>query len=325
MRGRLLPLMTVGVLAFVAPVLAHGGEVHHDDGGPAGPRNWHELATTWSPEPLSWTLLVVSAALYAVGLWRLWRGGEVGRGVRVDQAFYFGAGWLALLVALVSPLHPWGNVLFSAHMTQHEILMLVAAPLLVLGRPVVVTLKGLPRGWAGGLAWGMNRPAWRSIHHTFEHPMVAWVVHAAALWIWHVPALFDAAVRSEFVHVIQHASFFGTALLFWWALFNARRGPAAYGAGILYLFTTAVHNSLLGALLSFAGTVWYEPYERGPQSWGLTPLEDQRLGGLIMWIPAGLVYVAAALVMVASWLRESERRAVAREAETDAAAAAPGI
>ena len=151
-----------------------------------------------------------------------------------------------------------------------------------------------------------------------EEPLVAWVVHGVALWVWHAPALFDAAVRSELVHFFQHASFFGTALLFWWALFNARRGPAAYGAGVLYLFTTAVHSSLLGALLTFARTLWYQPYANTTQAWGLTAIQDQQLGGLIMWIPAGLVYVGAGLIMVVGMLRESERMVLERESQVTA-------
>jgi putative membrane protein len=311
---RTLLILMLSLLAAAPRATAHGTGDHHD-GGPPGPRTWHDLPSTWSADPLSWVTLAVTAALYATGLRRLWRGGDDRRGVSRTEAACFAAGWAALFVALVSPVHPWGNVLFSVHMTQHEILMLVAAPLLVLGRPVVVSLKGMPRTWAAGLGRTMNRPAWRGARHALEHPLVAWVVHGAALWVWHVPALFEAAVRSDLVHFLQHASFFGTALLFWWALFNARRGPAAYGAGVLYLFTTAVHSSLLGALLTFARTLWYPPYADTTRSWGLTALQDQQLGGLIMWVPAGLVYVGAGLAMVVAWLRESERLVLARESQ----------
>jgi putative membrane protein len=301
------------ILFATASALGHAGESHGDP-QEIRPRNWHDLPTTWSAEPFSWATLVISAVLYTVGLRRMWSDRE-GRGAQRWQAASFAAGWIALFIALVSPVHPWGNVLFSVHMMQHEILMLIAAPLLVLGHPVVVSLKGLPRPWATRLAHVMNTSTLRNITHTLENPLVAWTVHGFALWIWHAPGLFEAAVRNEFVHFLQHASFFGTALLFWWALFNTRRGPSAYGAGVLYLFTTAVHSSLLGALLTFAGSVWYQPYLHTTQSWGLTPLEDQQLGGLVMWIPAGLIYVAAGLVMVVSWLRESERLVVARESQ----------
>jgi putative membrane protein len=106
------------------------------------------------------------------------------------------------------------------------------------------------------------------------------------------------------VHAAQHASFFLSALLFWWSLLYAR-GRAGYGLGVLYIFTTAVHTSILGALLTFAPSVWYPAYAPGTRAWGLSPLEDQQIGGLIMWVPAGVVYLAAGLALFAAWLRES--------------------
>jgi putative membrane protein len=119
--------------------------------------------------------------------------------------------------------------------------------------------------------------------------------------------LFQATLDSEIVHTLQHLSFLGSALLFWWALIHGREGLLGYGAAALYLFTTSVHSGVLGALITFARDVWYPAYARSTESWGLTPLEDQQLGGLIMWIPAGLVYVFAGLMLVAGWMRESER------------------
>lgn len=100
-------------------------------------------------------------------------------------------------------------------------------------------------------------------------------------------------------------SFFVSALLFWWSLFYAR-GPGGYGASVMYVFTTAVHTSILGALLTFATSVWYPAYLNTTAAWGLTPSEDQQIGGLIMWIPAGVVYLAAGLVLMAAWMRESD-------------------
>jgi cytochrome c oxidase assembly factor CtaG len=139
------------------------------------------------------------------------------------------------------------------------------------------------------------------------------MIHAAVLWGWHAPALFQATLHNEWVHAAQHISFLGSALLFWWALIHGRRGAGEYGLAVLYLFTTAIHSGLLGALLTFARSVWYPDYIGRTESWGLTPLEDQQLGGLIMWVPACLVYIAAGLVLFAKWLQESERRALARE------------
>jgi cytochrome c oxidase assembly factor CtaG len=277
------------------------------------PHNWHDLWRTWGWEPLVLISLALSAFLYVRGVRSLWRESSKGRGVRRWEAACFAGGWFALFVALVSPLHPWGRVLFSAHMTQHEVLMLVAAPLFVLSRPLVPLLWALPINWArtvGG--WGKLKAvqaAWR----TLTNPLVAWAVHAVALWMWHVPALFDATINNELVHTLQHLSFFLSALLFWWALINGPQGLMGYGAATLYMFTTSIHSGLLGALITFATNIWYPAYLNTTQTWGLTPLEDQQLGGLIMWIPAGLVYIVAGLMLFAGWLRESEARALKRE------------
>ena len=275
------------------------------------PHNWHDLARAWSFEPLVVISLTVVAALFAIGLHRLWR--DKRRSIRTWEALCFALGWLALFVALVSPLHAWGQVLFSAHMTQHEILMLVAAPLLVLGRPLIAFLWALPMHWSRNLGNFAKTGAINRIWRILTIPLVAWLVHAVALWVWHIPVLFDAVLHYESVHTAQHLSFLLSALLFWWALIHGPRGAIGYGAGVLYLFTTSVHSGVLGALITLAGSVWYPSYVGLTSSWGLTPLEDQQLGGLIMWIPAGLVYVIAGLALFAGWLRESDLRAIRRE------------
>ncbi|HEV3469479.1 MAG TPA: cytochrome c oxidase assembly protein [Pyrinomonadaceae bacterium] len=284
-------------------VLAHDGRPH----GPA------DLLRTWGLDPLVLAGLGLSGWLYWRGVRRLWRSAEAGRGLRRWEAWCFAGGWAALFVALVSPLHPLGEVLFSAHMTQHEVLMLVAAPLLVLGRPVVAFLWALPVPWArrvGG--WGRAgwfQGAWRGM----TNPLAAWAVHAVALWVWHAPALFEATLSSDLVHTAQHVSFLGSALLFWWALVHGPRGLMGYGAAVLYLFTTSVHSGVLGALITFTRTVLYPAYAATTPQWGLTAIEDQQLGGLIMWVPAALVYIAAGLALCAGWMRESERRVLKRE------------
>src|SRR5205814_10665710 len=129
-------------------------------------------------EPGSIIALIVSGWLYAQGLWRMWRGGggvgRVGSGIRPWEAWWFAGGWFTLFIALVSPLHPWGSVLFSAHMVQHELLMVVAAPLLVLGQPLVVFLKALPPTLANNLGeWG-NNPRWLVVWQFITNPFVAW-------------------------------------------------------------------------------------------------------------------------------------------------------
>lgn len=284
-------------------LLIHGGQPH----------DWHDLVRAWSFEPLVVISLVLSAGLFAIGLKRLLRESPRKRSTRIWEAVCFGGGWLALMVALVSPLHAWGRVLFSAHMSQHEVLMLVAAPLLVLGRPLVVFLWAFPVNWSRRLG-NIGKVGWvQGTWHLLTIPFVAWLVHAIALWIWHVPVLFDAVLQNEWVHTLQHLSFLISALLFWWALIHGPQGAMGYGAAVFYLFTTSIHSGALGALLTIAGTVWYPSYIGLTSSWGLTPLEDQQLGGLIMWIPAGLVYVIAGLALFAGWLREADVRAERRE------------
>src|SRR5437764_23788 len=173
------------ILALSASTaFGHGGEYHDEAGHAPGPRGWNELWRTWGLEPGVVIPLALSAWLYGRGLARLWREAGVGRGVRRWEAACFATGWLALVVALVSPLHPWGGVLFSAHMTQHEILMLVAAPLLVLGRPIVASLKALPPGWAREANRWTRAAWWRSTWGFITDPFAAWAIHAAVLWGW---------------------------------------------------------------------------------------------------------------------------------------------
>jgi cytochrome c oxidase assembly factor CtaG len=133
---------------------------------------------------------------------------------------------------------------------------------------------------------------------------VAFVLHLLAVVVWHVPLLYQATLRNDAVHALQHASFVGTALLFWWSMLGGgAQQRARYGAAVLCLFATALYGSALGALLTFASAPWYPAYGSWPLVWGLTPLEDQQLGGLIMWIPAGVVHLPTALVFVALWAR----------------------
>ncbi|HWS90260.1 MAG TPA: cytochrome c oxidase assembly protein [Pyrinomonadaceae bacterium] len=288
---------------LLTTAFAHGGEPH----------GFSDLPYTWGRDPVVWACLLASGWLYARGVRRLWRESGRGRGVRRWEAAAYAGGWAALCVALVSPLHPWGEVLFSAHMTQHEVLMVAAAPLLVLGRPVVAFLWAVPTAWARRFGEAAKAAWWRRAWGALTNPLAAWALHAVALWVWHVPALFEATLESDLVHTLQHVSFLGSALLFWWALVHGPRGLMGYGAAVLYLFTTSVHSGVLGAFLTFTGRVLYPAYSRTAGEWGLTPLEDQQLGGLIMWVPAGLVYLVAGLALLAGWMRESERLVVRRE------------
>jgi cytochrome c oxidase assembly factor CtaG len=294
-RSRAVLIACGILLGFGRIALAHSGE----------PLEPHDLWRSWSFDPGIVVPLLVTAILFL-------RGARRNRGVSRVQFGCFWSGWLLLALALVSPLHPAGEALFSAHMMQHELLMIAAAPLLVLSRPLVPMLWGLPFEWRRTLGQWSKRRAPQAMWRFITLPMFAWCFHAAALWLWHVPALFQATLDNEWIHSAQHLSFFGSALLFWWSLFYAH-GRASYGASVMYIFTTAVHTSILGALLTFSQTVWYPDYLGTTAAWGLTPLQDQQIGGLIMWIPAGIVYVAAGMWMFALWLRESDLVAKERE------------
>ncbi len=250
--------------------------------------------------------LVVSAALYARGVAAL-RARAPRRGLHAQEITAFAAGLGVLAIALVSSLHEASEHLFSAHMIQHELMMAVAAPLLVLGKPMIVMLWAIPIRARRILGHASQSAIWRNTWQVLSRPFDAWLIHALVIWGWHIPSLFQATLHSDAVHALQHASFLGSALLFWWAIIHPRR-RADLGLSIIYLFTTAVHTAILGALMVFARTPWYPEYANGAAAWGLSAMEDQQLAGLIMWIPAGLVYLVAALLIVRRWLRDSEWR-----------------
>jgi putative membrane protein len=275
------------------------------DGLPVGP---HDFWRAWSFDPAVIVLLALSAGLYLRGVRALWETAGSGHGIRRWEAAAFAGGWIMLLLALVSPLHRLGGVLFSAHMAQHELLMATAAPLLILGRPLVPFVWALPMRWrrtAGD--WAATAPV-RGTWELLTLPLVAWILHGVAIWLWHAPALFEATLRSDWVHTLQHMSFLGTGLLFWWAVLRGRAGRTGRPAAVLYLFTTSVHTTVLGALLTFSSRAWYPLYAPGTAAWGLTPLEDQQLAGLIMWVPANLSYLIAALAVASAWLKEPAPR-----------------
>jgi putative membrane protein len=282
----------LGPLACALPALSRAHQAATGDLPPA---------LAWSFEPWATALLLAALAAYGLGTWRVWRRAGRGRGVQPRQALAFGTGWLATGAALVSPLDSLGAWLFSAHMVQHELLMLVAAPLLVLGRPLGAWAWALDAGARPSIARITRQPVvaagWRAI----TGPLAAWLLHALALWLWHIPALFDAALHHEAIHILQHASFLASALLFWWAVLGGDR-RTTNGVAMVLLFTTMLHTGLLGALLTLAPTPWYGWYAATGPALGFDPLEDQQLGGLVMWVPGGLAYLAAGLALAARWL-----------------------
>ena len=260
----------------------------------------HPHAWEWKPDVFAATTLATSALLYIIGTIRMrQRGASLPR----FEVISFAIGWLTLALALLSPIATMSEWLFSVHMTQHELLMLVAAPLLAIGRPLVPMLWALPQRWRTRAAGPLPASSLR----LGSSPFFVFALHAIALWVWHLPALYDAAVLDDRLHLIQHVCFAGTATLFWWGLVRGRYGRLGYGAAVLYIFATAVHSGGLGALLAFSSRPWYPLYAQRASA-VTDAVNDQQLAGLIMWIPAGMVMTLFGLAMFAAWLGESERR-----------------
>jgi putative membrane protein len=274
----------LGVFVFL---LAHNGVIH--------------AAQVWNA--LTAVSLAAILTVFLIGLARLWRTKGGRQTIRKWQAGSFVAGWLAAAIALLGPLDRWSDILFSAHMAQHEILMLVAAPLMVLGRPLIPLL------WTVRSASKVTRFLDR-----IAGPVTVLLLHAVVLWIWHVPALFEAALHDETIHVFQHLGFFITAALFWFALIHGRYGRLGYGVSVLYVFATAMHTQILGALLTFGTRVWYPTHAARTAAAGMDAVNDQQLAGVLMWIPFGVVFMFVGLALFAAWLGEAERRMAITEA-----------
>ena len=267
------------------------------------------IARAWTFEPLVVVPLVVACAVYAIGVRRLWRAADRGRGLSVREVAAFVAGCAAIVAALVSPLDAMSETLLSAHMVQHELLMIVAPPLIVLGAPALACLWALPSAPRKALADSIRRSRASAAWAAITAPALVWLLHACALWIWHVPRLYQLALENDAIHALEHGCFFGTAMLFWWGLLRGRYGRLGYGSAVVYVFATALHSGLLALLLTVSPRALYPFYSTTTAAWGVTPLEDQQLAGLIMWVPAGVVFAGMGLFFFAAWLRESERRA----------------
>jgi putative membrane protein len=283
---------------FVTPAaLAHGG------GAGAG---WS--FETWVVIPLG-----VTAALYGMGRWR-WRARAVQSAGSWRRDALFVAGWMTTAFALVSPLHVAGSRSFALHMLEHELLMLAGAPLLVLSRPMPVMLWGFPHGARRTIGRLVHGAGIGALWSTLTHPVFATGAQAAALWLWHAPALFGLALAGEGWHVLQHLTFMVTALFFWTSMVDETRIRRHPMSAVIGLFFTALVSGALGALMAFSQSPWYVGYARlGMTPLGLTPVEDQQLAGLLMWIPGGVVHAVAALVIIGRLLQPTPTERFAHE------------
>ena len=279
---------------------------------PGGPLAPHDLWTVWTVEPGVAIPLLLSLLIYVWGTYNVWRRAGVWHGITARHGISFVGAVAVLVLALMSPLHVLSEDLFSAHMVQHLILMLIAAPLLVSSDFPLALLWALPRSRAQSLGSGFNqsRPVsgtWRVLNQ----PVFVWILFTLAMWLWHAPLLYQAALKSEIIHTLEHLSFLITAMLFWWILFKRNRPDHIhYGMIVPFLFLTVLQSGILGALMTFTERPWYPDYATLTYSWGLTPLQDQQLAGLVMWIPGGAVFTLLTIGYFAAWLRALERRSV---------------
>ncbi len=268
------------------------------------------LWLAWNLEPSILIPITISVLIYLWGMRNVWQHAGIGHGINRRHALSFLGALLALLIALISPLDALSEVLFSVHMIQHLILILLAAPLLVISNFPLAFLWVLPRAWARRLGYRWNRS--QSLSHAWQvisSPVCAWLLFAITIWIWHARLLFEAALQNEAIHTLEHLGFLITAMLFWWMLLKPTgQKHLQYGMAIPYLFTTILHSSILGALMTFTTQPWYPYYATLVEPWGITPLQDQQLAGLIMWIPGGIVFTLLTIGYFAAWLQALEQR-----------------
>jgi putative membrane protein len=288
--------------------VAHGAAPTVGAGTPADASSVAALvAEAWVGRPEVVAPLVLVAGAYAVGWWRLSRRGESLSPWRVTAA---AGGFVSLFVALSPALERAAHVSFLGHMIQHLLLVAAAAPLLLLSDPFAGLLWALPRGLRRG-AGRLVRPgaALRRLGRWLTGMSVAWLAYALTMWLWHLPVAYDAAVSDRVLHDLEHLTFFGGAVLFWWPIVQPaprlRPRPAA-GACVIYLVLAALQTGLLGLLLTLSPGSWYRSYAN---------VEDQSLGGLVMWGVGGAVDMLAVLILVGRYLA-SQDRAGARDLAT---------
>ena len=257
----------------------------------------------WSPPWARITMLLVVAAVYARGFARLHR--QMPERLLMRHFGFFIGGIATLLVAIASPLEELDDVLLQVHMIQHLLLMIGAPALLLAGAPLIPLVRGLPVSLAKSVVGPVSRSrSLRRILHWLTEPLVCWLAFALATWGWHTPAAFQLALRSPIAHAFEHACFFGTALMFWWPVVQPWPSVARWPRWMMvpYLLFGDLQNTALAAILTFTGRLLYPMYAAAPRVAGISPLDDQIMAGVIMWVPASLFYLVPGAVILMRYL-----------------------
>lgn len=303
----------VGLLAAPSSAFAHGTT-------PLEPPTLSSLLFDWSLDPLVTCGLLLAAAAWLLIARRV-AALHPGHPVPAARTAAFLGGLAAIAVALQSGIERYDTTLFSVHMIQHLLLMLVAAPLLALAAPVTQLLRAASPGVRG--RWLLP-----VLHSTpvavLGHPIVAWLALTVVLWFSHFSPLFDLALEDHGVHELEHGLYIASSLLFWWPVIGAdparRRMP--YAARALYLLLQLPVNSFLGMAILFAPAALYHHYASLGSPYGITALADQQAAGGIMWLAGDVAFIVAVLAVVAAWMRHEERDAPAAERRADVQRAA---
>ncbi len=305
-RALLAAATALAGLALPTVALAHGDAVD----APTFPR----VLLMWSADPLPLLGVLLSSGAYVWATRRISLRSRLPHPSWRTASFLGGLG--AILLALSSPIEAYDGVLFSDHMVQHMLLMLVAAPLLLLGAPATVALRASSPSVRRGLLRVLHSP----VVTVISFPLLGWLAFAAVNWGWHFSSLYDQALENEALHYLQHASFLGAALLFWWPVVGAdpSRWRLPHPARLFYLFLAMPQNSFLGVAIMSASTVLYPHYLTNVRDWGPTPLADQNLGGVLMWVGGDMMFLVAMGLVVAAWVRQEDRRTARLDARLDA-------
>lgn len=267
----------------------------------------------WTIQPTVTLGIAIAGLMYWRGV-RYSRRRGIGRRDPAWSGAAFVAGLVAVFVALCSPLDYWSDRYLWAHMTQHELLVLIAAPLLLLGAPVWRLWRGVPLSWRRvSLRWLIKQRAirrwWGLLVHALTRPVVAWTLFVGIFTIWHLPALYDFALTHEPAHVAEHMMFLATALVFWAQIIPTRPGHAtmSYPKQMLYLGLAAIHSNILGSVFMFSTGVLYPYYAALPRSPSDLPLlQDQHFAAAAMDIPATVIFFLAIVALLGFWLQSEE-------------------
>ena len=257
-------------------------------------------ALTWNFAPSILVMLISQAALYGYLVHTARSDGRWGTDVRLSHVIYFALGLSLIFLALVTPIDSLSNeALFSAHMVQHILLMLLASACLLLGTPGY---------WIRTL---YDLPVLKNILPIITHPLVTLIAFNAVMWIWHVPELYEGALRNPNIHILEHMMFLVFGVLMWLpVIHDVPPGHVlSYPARMAYLFACMVSSSILGAIFTFAPDVAFPFYGNAPLTFGLSPITDQQLAGLIMWVPGSMIFFVAILMVFAAWLNSEDRKA----------------